>query len=97
MLNILRTSYGHLTDTFNTFYNISLWADVGATRHGGHAALLRLPLLASLAGPGGGCGLGPSTPAPPTLSLSLVCGSSQLPDPADRGREVNGLLHRMFC
>ena len=25
MLNILRTSYGHLTDTFNTFYNISLW------------------------------------------------------------------------
>ena len=23
MLNILRTSYGHLTDTFNTFYNIS--------------------------------------------------------------------------
>ena len=25
MLNILRTSYGHLADTFNTFYNISLW------------------------------------------------------------------------
>ena len=40
---------------------------------------------------------GPFDPGPPTLSLSLVCGSSQLPDPADRGREVNGLLHRMFC
>ena len=31
MLNILRTSYGHLTDTFNTFYNISL-------SRGNHAA-----------------------------------------------------------
>ena len=28
MLNILRTSYGHLTDTFNTFYNISLWGSL---------------------------------------------------------------------
>ena len=44
---------------------------VGTARHGGHAPrrrLLRLPLGASLAGPGGGCGPGPSTPGPPTLS-----------------------------
>ena len=57
-------------------------ADVGAARQGGHAPrrrLLRLPMGASLAGPGGGCGPGPSTPGLPTLSLSLVGGSSQLP------------------
>ena len=70
---------------------------VGTARHGGHAPrrrLLRLPLGASLAGPGGGCGPGPSTPGPPTLSLSLVGGSSQLPA---LGREVNGHSHRIFC
>ena len=42
-------------------------ADVGAARHGGHAPrrrLLRLPLGASLAGHGGGCGPRPSTPGP---------------------------------
>ena len=74
-------------------------ADVGAARHGGHAPrhrLLWLQLCASLrlAGPGGGCGLGPSNPRPPTPSLSLVGGSSQLPA---RGREVNGHSHRKFC
>ena len=53
-------------------------ADVGAARHGGHTPrrrLLRLPLVASLAGPGGRCGMGPPTPGLPTLSLSLVGGS----------------------
>ena len=46
--------------------------DVGAARHGGHAArrrIVRLPLGASLSGPGGGCGPGPLAPGPQTPSL----------------------------
>ena len=42
---------------------------------GGHAPrrrLLRLPLGASLPGPGGVCDPGPSTPGPPTLSLTRI-------------------------
>ena len=47
-----------------------------------------------LAGPGGGCGPGPSTQGSPTLSLSWVGGSSQLPA---LGLEVNGHSRRMLC
>ena len=52
------------------------------------------PVGDSLAGPSSGCGPGPSTLPVPTLSLSSVGGSSQLPA---RGREVNEHLHRMIC
>ena len=51
---------------------------------------------ASPAGPGGGCGPGPSTPGPRALGLSLVGGSSESQLPA-LGREINGHSHRMFC
>ena len=64
---------------------------VGAAWHGRHTPrrnLLRLPLGPSLAGPGGGCGPGPSVPGPRTLSLSLLGGSSQL---TALGRKVNGI------
>ena len=72
----------------------------GRCAGGQNCALLvarrRLPLGASLAGPGGGCSPGPSTPGRPTLSLSLVGGSksSQL---SALGREANGDSHRIFC
>ena len=57
---------------------------------------LRLPLGASLAGPGGGWG--PSAPGPPTPRLSLVGGSSQLPRLATgRAAVTNGHSHRMLC
>ena len=66
-------------------------ADVGAARHGGHAArpcLLRHPLGASLSSPCRSGDPGPSPSGPPAQSLGLVCGSSRPPRPArsDPGR-----------
>ena len=68
-------------------------------RCGGHAPrrrLLRLLLCASLAGRGWPVWPGPVDPGPPTLSLSLVGGSSLAQLPA-LGREVNGYSQRIFC
>ena len=74
-------------------------ANVGAVRHGGHAArcsLLRRPLGAALPGPwcqdrpthrlGGSCP--PIWPGPPTLTFSLVGGSSHPRPQATPGSEA---------
>ena len=86
-------------------------ADVGAARHGRHAPrrrLLRHPLgsASAFAGPRcWGCPgpSAPARPARPALSLSLVCGSSQLgsghrPERPGLGIAGSGQrIRRMFC